>query len=206
MLIPTELRIRHDETDQELAIVVSQARPGATDSGVAAREPEELAREERARQEYIANLRAAQAAAERAVIDAVLGVGEAVEALYTIEKNLDAEGQPVETPGRMPGPAWDAVRHARRFWREWYPQLAGISPLPGEAAPLEQARRRLARAEDALQKSEESGKDREHLDTWRATIEIERRNVALLEGQDPGSGTPVLTKADKARLERARRK
>lgn len=187
-------------------MVGPQAPLGATEGGVAAREPEELAREEKARQEYIANLRAAQAAAERAVIDAVLGVGEAVEALYTIEKNLDAEGQPVETPGRMPGPAWDAVRHARRFWREWYPQLTGTSPLPGEAAPLEQARRRLARAEDALHKAEESGKDREYLETWRATVEIERRNIALLERQDTASTTPVLTKADKARLERARRK
>lgn len=206
MLISTELRIRNDETGQELAVVSAQAPLEATEGGVAAREPEELARQEQARQEYIATLRVAQAAAERTVIDAVLGVGEAVEALYAIEKNLDAEGQPVDVPGRMPGPAWDAVRHARRFWREWYPQLSGLSPLPGEAAPLEQARRRLARAEDALHKSEESGKDQEYLETWRATIEIERRNIALLERQDPGAATPVLTKADKARLERARRK
>jgi hypothetical protein len=206
MLIPTDLRIKHDEIDQEQPIVAPVTPVTTTDGEGVVREAEELAREERARQEYIAALRTAQAAAERAVIDAVLGVGEAVDALYTIEKNLHAEGQPVETPGRMPGPAWDAVRHARRFWREWYPQLAGLPPLPGEAAPLEQARRRLARAQDALQRAKEAGKDEEYLESWRATIEIERRNVAQLEGQDPGSATPVLTRADKARLKKARRK
>ena len=70
---------------------------------------------------------------------------------------------------------------------------------------MEQARRRLARAQEGLRKAEESGEDERCLASWRATVETERLNAARLEGRDSGSATPVLTEAHKAYLKSVRR-
>jgi hypothetical protein len=205
MLVPTDLPAKHEVADRGLGAAVPQPISARVRDRLEATEAAEMARDEEARESYIASLRSAQTAAERAVIDAVLEIGEAVEALYAIEQNLHAEGQPEIAPGRMLGPAWDAIRNARRFWREWYPQFAGLPPLPGEAAPVEQARRRLTRAQEGLRKAEETGEDERCLASWRATVETERVNAARLEGRDGASATPVLTEAHKAYLKSVRR-
>ena len=105
--------------------------------------------------------------------------------------------------------AEDAAHQGLHNTHRGKPIAKGLVPVAhaGELMiVIEQARRRLSRAEEALRKSEEAGKGKEFLESWRATIEIERRNIAMLEAQDLGSPTPALTSADKARLEQARRK
>ncbi len=138
---------------------------------------------EQERQAYIATLREAQANAERAVIEATLRLGEAVDALYAVERNIQAEGVPVEPPDRVPGPAIEAVRQARCFWREWYPQLAGAPAPDHGSGSLQNARKRLARAMEGLRKAEEAGEDKACLASWRETVALEARNVAYLESQ-----------------------
>ena len=98
MLVSTDLPAKHEVADRGLGAAVPKTSPSRVRDQLQSVEAAEMAREEEARQSYMASLRSAQTAAERAVIDAVLAVGEAVEALYAIEQNLHAEGQPGSPP------------------------------------------------------------------------------------------------------------
>ncbi|NLT72703.1 MAG: hypothetical protein GXX94_00705 [Chloroflexi bacterium] len=191
MITPSSLLSRRKE-NAEYATAEALRPPTIPSCDGATPHEQDISQAEKDREAFIASLRTAQSAAERAVIDATLKLGEAVEALYTIERNLHAEGLPLEIPGKMPGPVSEAVRRARRFWREWYPQLVGSPRSTDDTAQLEQARRRLERAQEGLRKAQEAGDDEHFLQGWRETIELERRNIARLEGRpvDPLATPP----------------